>query len=100
LPGGGKVQITSRYQKAIDCVRIDCRDDGVGIPKEALSRVFEPFFTMKPRGLEKSSGLGLSIVYSIIKTHQGQVKIKSEYRKGTLVTILLPTYKHKKRIRS
>jgi len=100
LSGGGKIQITSRYQKATDCVRIDCRDDGVGIPKEALSHVFEPFFTMKPRGLEKSSGLGLSIVYSIVKTHHGEVKISSEYRKGTLVTILLPVYKRHKRNKS
>jgi len=97
LPSGsGKIQIKTTYQKAIDFVRIDCQDDGVGIPKEALDHVFEPFFTTKSRGLEKSSGLGLSIVYSIIKNHQGEVKIKSDFRKGTLVTILLPVYRFKK----
>ena len=68
----------------------------VGIPKEVLDRVFEPFFTTKPRGLEKSSGLGLSIVYSIIKNHQGEVTIKSDFRKGTFFTILLPVYRAKK----
>ncbi len=94
--GGGKIQIKTTYQKSIDSVRIDCHDDGIGIPKEVLDRVFEPFFTTKPRGLEKSSGLGLSIVYSIIKTHLGEVKIKSDFRKGTHVTILLPVYRQKK----
>ena len=98
--GGGKIQIKTTYQKAIDFVRIDCRDDGVGIPKEVLDHVFEPFFTTKPRGLEKSSGLGLSIVYSIVKTHQGEIMIKSDFRKGTFVTILLPVYRAKKRSKS
>ena len=98
LPGGGgKIQITTKYQKAMNCVRIDCRDDGVGIPKEVLDHVFEPFFTTKLRGLEKSSGLGLSIVYSIIKTHQGEITVKSDFRKGTFVTILLPVYRAAKK---
>lgn len=98
--GGGKIQITTKYQKALNFVRIDYRDDGVGIPKEVLDHVFEPFFTTKPRGLEKSSGLGLSIVYSIVKTHQGEITIKSDFRKGTFVTILLPVHRVKKRSRS
>jgi len=97
LPGGsGKIQIKTTYQKAADIVRIDCKDDGVGIPKDVLARVFEPFFTTKPRGLEKSSGLGLSIVYSIIKAYQGEILVKSNYRQGALVTILLPVHKTKK----
>jgi two-component system sensor histidine kinase AtoS len=98
--GGGKIQIKTTYQKAKNFVRIDSQDDGVGIPKDVLSRVFEPFFTTNPRGPEKNSGLGLSIVYSIIKTHQGEVMIKSDFRKGTFVTILLPIHKTKKKLRS
>ncbi|MCK5259858.1 MAG: PAS domain S-box protein [Candidatus Omnitrophica bacterium] len=98
--GGGKIQITTKYQKALNFVRIDYRDDGVGIPKEVLDHVFEPFFTTKPRGLEKSSGLGLSIVYSIVKTHQGEITIKSDFRKGTFVTVLLPAHRVRKRSRS
>jgi len=91
--GGGTIQIKTTYQKAAGMVRIDCQDDGVGIPKEVLDRVFEPFFTTKPRGLEKSSGLGLSIVYSIVKANQGNISIKSKFRQGTLVKILLPICK-------
>jgi len=71
-------------------VRIECRDEGVGIPQENLSRVFEPFFTTKHRGLEKSSGLGLAIVYSIVSSYRGEVVVKSDLRKGTTLTILLP----------
>lgn len=98
LPEGrGKIQIKTTYQKEANTVRIDCQDDGVGIPNEVLTRVFDPFFTTKPRGLEKNSGLGLYIVYSIIKTHQGEVFVTSNYRSGTLVTIILPVYKPKKR---
>jgi signal transduction histidine kinase len=94
LPSGGNIQIKATYQKALDAVRIDCQDDGIGIPGEVLDRVFEPFFTTRPsHGPEKSSGLGLSIVYSIIKDHQGEVIIKSDVHKGTLVTILLPVYR-------
>ncbi|MBN1870742.1 MAG: PAS domain S-box protein [Candidatus Omnitrophica bacterium] len=94
--GGGTIQVTTKYQKAMNVVRIDCRDDGVGIPEEMLGHVFEPFFTTKSRGLHKSSGLGLSIVYSIVKTHHGEVSIKSDYRKGTVVTVILPVTKAKR----
>ncbi len=98
LPGGGgKIQIKTTYQKTENTVRIDCQDDGVGIPHEVLTRVFDPFFTTKPRGLEKNSGLGLYIVYSIIKAHQGEIFVKSHYRGGTLVTIVLPVFKSKKK---
>jgi len=89
--GGGKIRIKATCQKARS-VRIDCQDDGIGIPPEVLGRVFEPFFTTKSHGLAKSSGLGLSVVYSIITSHQGEVMIKSDVHKGTLVTILLPVY--------
>lgn len=100
LPGGGTVQIKTTYQKAKNMIRIDCQDDGVGMPKEILARVFEPFFTTKPRGLEKSSGLGLTVVYSIIKVYRGEIFIKSHLRHGTLVTLLLPVYHSKKKIKS
>lgn len=96
LPGGGgKIQIKTIYQKTNNTVRIDCQDDGVGIPGEVLTRVFDPFFTTKSRGLEKNSGLGLYIVHSIIKANKGEIFIKSNYRGGTLVTIILPVFKAK-----
>ena len=98
LPGGGgKIQIKTVYEKTGNRIRIDCKDDGVGIPGEILTRVFDPFFTTKPRGLEKNSGLGLYIVHSIIKANKGEISVKSNYRSGTLVTILLPAFNPKKK---
>jgi PAS domain S-box-containing protein len=100
LGNGGVVQIRTTYQKAENMVRVDCQDDGVGMPKEILDRVFEPFFTTKPRGLEKSSGLGLTVVYSILKTYRGKISIKSNLRHGTSVALLLPVYDPKKKVKS
>jgi two-component system NtrC family sensor kinase len=67
-------------------VRIDFKDTGSGIPKEVLSRIFEPFFTTKEHG----SGLGLSISYNIIRSHNGDIIVTSEEGDGTTFTILLP----------
>lgn len=64
------------------------KDTGVGIPKDKQERVFESFFTTKPRG--KGTGLGLSVVSTIIKEHGGCVWLESEVGKGTTFFILLP----------
>jgi signal transduction histidine kinase len=64
-------------------------DSGLGIPKENLSRIFDPFYTTKEPG--KGTGLGLSISYEIIKEFNGSVEIQSEVKKGTNVIIKLPT---------
>jgi PAS domain S-box-containing protein len=90
--GGGTIGVRTSLPKQQKMIKIDCRDDGVGIPKEHLPKVFDPFFTTKPRGLERSSGLGLYIVSSIIKAYKGEITIKSDHRKGTTVTILLPIH--------
>ncbi len=93
IHGGGVLQVKSTYHAHDKMVRILIKDDGVGIPQETLSRIFEPFFTTKHRGLEKSSGLGLTIVYSIVKAFRGKVHVKSHLKKGTTVEIILPVYK-------
>jgi two-component system sporulation sensor kinase A len=97
MPRGGEIRVRTMRQNNDGRVRIDCRDDGLGIPPEALPHVFEPFFTTKHRGLERSSGLGLSIVYSLIKARHGDIVIKSKLRQGTLVQIYLPVYKVRKK---
>lgn len=89
----GTIEIRVENLMAENMVKISCIDEGIGISKEYLSQIFDPFFTTKKRGLEKSSGLGLSIVYSIVKSYKGQVSIKSSLRKGTEVIVLLPVYK-------
>jgi len=91
MPGGGIIRVRTFLNKA-GGIGIDVTDEGVGIAPDHLSKVFEPFFTTKERGIDKSSGLGLSIIHSIIQAAGGSVHIKSSLRKGTTVQISLPAY--------
>lgn len=63
-------------------------DDGVGIPPEITERIFEPFFTTKPEG--EGTGLGLSVVHGIIKSHQGAIFVDSAPQAGTVFSIYFP----------
>jgi signal transduction histidine kinase len=63
-------------------------DNGNGIPKKLIDKVFQPFFTTKPTG--EGTGLGLSLSYDIIKAHGGELKINTEENKFTEISILLP----------
>ena len=95
MPGGGVIKVKTSLDKVKGFISVDIIDDGVGIASDHLSKVFEPFFTTKERSIDKSSGLGLSIVYSIINAAGGSVHIKSSLRKGTTVQISLPVYQSK-----
>jgi PAS domain S-box-containing protein len=85
MPDGGTLAIVPKIHKGN--IHIAISDNGVGIPEENLQRLFEPFFTTK--GL-KSSGLGLSSSYGIIKKHHGEMTVKSQLGHGTTFTIVLP----------
>jgi two-component system sensor histidine kinase PilS (NtrC family) len=67
-------------------VEIAVRDQGVGIPPEALDHVFDPFFTTKPEG----SGLGLATVHRIVEEHGGSIRLESLVDRGTEIRIWLP----------
>ena len=67
-------------------IYIQIKDNGRGIREEVLNRRFDPFYTTK----ESGTGLGLSISFRIIKDHDGEIKVRSEVRKGTTMTIELP----------
>jgi PAS domain S-box-containing protein len=67
-------------------VKITIQDQGFGIAEENLPKIFDPFFTTKPTG----TGLGLTIVYSIIKRHKGLIKITSKLGVGTTCQVYLP----------
>ncbi|MHB1951490.1 MAG: hybrid sensor histidine kinase/response regulator, partial [Acidiferrobacteraceae bacterium] len=67
-------------------VEISCRDQGVGISQENLAKIFDPYFTTKPKG----TGLGLATSYSIVKRHDGLIRVESNIGQGTCFSILLP----------
>jgi two-component system NtrC family sensor kinase len=71
-----------------DFVGLEISDTGAGMPAEILARAFEPFFTSKEPG--KGTGLGLSMVYGFARQSGGSASIRSEVRRGTAVTLLLP----------
>jgi signal transduction histidine kinase len=78
---------TGRDKHQPKFVTITITDNGIGIPKENLNRVFDPFFRTKNEG---HSGLGLSVGYGIIASHNGKIDINSPANKGTRVSISLP----------
>jgi signal transduction histidine kinase len=92
IPGDGKIWIETRVVQVVReenterFVQIEVRDSGVGISKENLERVFDPFFSTRPDG----SGLGLAISYQIVHEHGGFIDLESEVGKGTSFRVHLP----------
>lgn len=84
---GGKLTITTAFSRKDQTVKLEITDNGAGIPKEDIPKIFDPFFTSK----EKGTGLGLSVVYGIITSHQGTIDVKSTVGQGTTITLRLPT---------
>ncbi len=85
-PEKGRVKI-SGYQKERSVV-IVITDNGTGIEPEHLKKVFDPFFTTKNPG--EGTGLGLTLAYSILKKHSGEIKVESVTGIGSKVTVFLP----------
>ena len=89
LPEGkGEVLLRTRHLAAQGCVVILCKDTGGGIPSVFMKDIFKPFFTTKTIG--RGTGLGLYISHEIIRRHGGQIRVESEEKKGTVVTVELP----------
>ncbi len=68
--------------------KISIKDSGIGISKEHLEKIFEPYFTTKKSG--EGTGLGLSVVIGIIKVHKGTIDVESEINKGSTFNVYLP----------
>ena len=74
-----------------DYIEIKISDNGTGIAKEDLPRIFEPFYSTKD---QKGTGLGLAVIWGIIDNHDGTINVESEIGKGTTFTLLLPISHH------
>ncbi|MGE0087463.1 MAG: ATP-binding protein [Desulfococcaceae bacterium] len=83
---GGKIQITTGYENHM--VTVEVRDNGPGIPRTVLSRIFDPFYTTKPVG--KGTGLGLSICYGIVNRMGGKITVSSAIGVGTTFRVMIP----------
>jgi two-component system NtrC family sensor kinase len=93
MPAGGELTIELKGND--ETISFDVRDTGVGIPEENLSKIFDPFFTTKQIG--KGTGLGLAVLYGIVKMHRGSVNVKSNTDPakgpcGTVFSVTLPRY--------
>ena len=107
MPEGGKLTfeteniiideafcITHLGSKPGEYVRLRVSDNGIGMEKDLQEHIFEPFFTTKETG--KGTGLGLAMVYGIVKSHSGYITCESQPDRGTAFSIYFPVLKNKK----
>lgn len=105
MNGSGTLTITTRvenlsqpYQFGADTIKpgefvvIDVKDTGCGIPLENLNRIFEPFFSTKQNVVGSGTGLGLAMVYGIVRQSEGFIKVESIVGKGTTFSVHLPRF--------
>ncbi len=92
MPDGGVLTISTKRENEFVVLKI--RDTGTGIPDDIIDKIFEPYFTTKDFG----SGLGLTVVYKIIKEHLGEISLKSKEGEGTCFTIHFPIPQKEQRL--
>ncbi len=88
----GSDLIVSQELQPGEYARLIVSDTGTGIPKKNLDKIFDPYFTTKPRG--KGTGLGLSVVQGIVKTNKGAIRVYSEPGQGTDIHVYIPLFEH------
>lgn len=102
MPNGGVLTLGVSYNKSLPknsdngrkgYVCISIKDNGTGISQEVLPKIYDPFFTTKDVGA--GTGLGLSVVYGIVKSHDGVIKVESKEGKGTTFNIYFAPVKEK-----
>ncbi|MDR1655253.1 MAG: PAS domain S-box protein [Treponema sp.] len=94
MKGGGELFIKTERQD--QSVLIHIKDTGTGISEANLSKIFEPYFTTRDAG----SGLGLTLVFKIVKEHQGEITVKSREGEGASFTISLPVLQKEQKLLS
>ena len=100
MPHGGvvcvraeNVVLSAQQQSSLpagEYIRLSITDQGTGIPKEVLPKIFDPYFSTKHRGDQKGMGLGLTICHAVVQKHGGTIAVKSEVAVGTTFDIYLP----------
>lgn len=106
LPGGGRIELRIDRVKLTDAgqeeglelrageyLRLEFADNGVGIPEAVRHRVFEPFFTTKSGSAGGGTGLGLSTVLAVVKSHNGIIQLDSKEGEGSRFEIFLPLWR-------
>ena len=88
-PQGYEPIISVSTKKINDKIEISVNDNGNGIRKKAVDKIFQPFFTTKPTG--EGTGLGLSLSYDIIKAHGGEIRVETKEGEGCAFLINIPT---------
>jgi signal transduction histidine kinase len=86
MPDGGLLKISSSESDGM--ARVTISDNGVGIPKEHIGKLFDAFFTTKSK--VSGVGLGLSVSYGIISQHRGTINVSSSAGRGSTFTVSLP----------
>jgi signal transduction histidine kinase len=99
MPEGGQVELVAenvttktniKSLEKSDYIRMTIKDRGLGIPRENLSKIFDPYFTTKDKKARGGIGLGLATCDSIIKYHNGLIAVESSVGSGTTFTVYLP----------
>lgn len=88
MPDGGTLVVTTRFDENRNSIILGISDTGFGIDEENLNRIFDPFFTTKSAG--SGTGLGLAVVFGIIRQHDGTIQVESQPGKGTSFIITIP----------
>ncbi len=89
-PEGGN--ISSEFMATTDMISVDFKDEGLGIPEDALPNLFQQFYRVDNSDRRRigGTGLGLAIVQEIVKAHGGEISVSSEYGKGSTFTTRFP----------
>ncbi len=108
MPSGGKIRINIQNitieegMKEKDMliadgiyVKISVQDQGIGISEKNIGKIFDPYFTTKKTETQKGTGLGLTIVYAIVRKHNGYIYVDSKPNTGTTVNIFFPVLENK-----
>lgn len=89
MENGGELRVrTARSDHRDDEVVVEFQDTGHGIPRNSLSKIFDPFYSTKPQG--RGTGLGLSICYGIVEQHGGRIEVESQQGRGATFRVFLP----------